>query len=137
MLQFLWKSKKKKKFTHFLRYFWLVKENINMKIKRIEKAGSFFEFSTSKLGCMEIFMKICAKKYWPIFWKIEAKMKIKILKIGKMSSIFDFLISKLDYVEFFMKIWEKSFFVKFLPKKIYKNRERILSSFKKRLCGIN
>ena len=64
-------------------------------------------------------------------------MKIKILKIGKMSSIFDFLISKLDYVEFFMKIWEKSFFSKFLPEKIYKNRERILSSFKKKLHGIN
>ena len=47
-----------------------------MKIKRIEKAGSVFEFSISKLGCMAIFMKICGKK-------IDQFFKIFLTNRGK------------------------------------------------------
>ena len=54
-----------------------------MEMKKIEKMSSIFEFSISKLGHKEIFMKTC----------------------GKISSIFEFSISKLGYMEFFIKIW--------------------------------
>ena len=35
---------------------------IKMKMKKLGKMNSIFEFSTSKLGYMAIFMKICPKK---------------------------------------------------------------------------
>ena len=69
-----------------------------MKIEKLGKMISIFEFSLSKLGNVSIFMKILWKIFDPFlkhFWLIEGKIKIKMKKFGKMSSNIGFSISKL------------------------------------------
>ena len=82
---------------------------MKMKMRKYGKTNPIFEFSLSKLGYMEIFMKIWEKKYLTHFighfWLIEAKMKMTMKKYGKMIAIFAFFISKLGYVAIFMKIF--------------------------------
>ena len=77
------------------------------------KMDSVFEFSTSKLGCMKLFMKIYGKKklthFLGHFWKIEANLKM-MKKYEKMSLIFELSISKLGYMELFMKIYRRKKF---------------------------
>ena len=72
-----------------------------------------FQFSISKLGYKDIFMKICEKKvlthFLGHFWLVEANMKMKMKKLKKMSLILEFAISKVGYVPVFMKVWEKNF----------------------------
>ena len=88
-----------------------------------------FEFCISKLGNMEVFMKIWEKTLLTIWLfnfeylpdkdgkKFMPKMKMKMKKFGRMNLILEFSISKLGYMAIFMKIWEKiidSFFKTFL-----------------------
>ena len=40
---------------------------MKMKRKKFGRMNLIFEFSISKLGCMEIFMKVWGKKFWLIF----------------------------------------------------------------------
>ena len=44
--------------THFVSHFSLIDAKTKMKMKKIGKTSSIFEFSISKLGYMEVFMKI-------------------------------------------------------------------------------
>ena len=52
-------------FDPFLGRFWLIEGKIKMKMKRYRKMSSNFEFSISKLGYMELFIKISGKSF---FW---------------------------------------------------------------------
>ena len=52
----------KKKIDSFLpAIFWLIEAKMQMKIKKIGKMSSVFDFFISKLSYMEIFMKIWEK----------------------------------------------------------------------------
>ena len=90
---------------------------MKLKMKKIGKMIYVFEFSTSKLGYMTIFIKICVKNFLTHFvghfWLIEAKIKMKMKKLGKTNSIFEFSVSELGFMEIFMKIWEKKTFYSF------------------------
>ena len=44
---------------------------MNTKMKKLGKISSIFEFSISKLGYMDIFMKICGKMKWKSFLTIS------------------------------------------------------------------
>ena len=48
----------KKNLTRFLRYFRLIEAKMKMKMKKFGKRSSISEFSISKLGFMELFIKI-------------------------------------------------------------------------------
>ena len=54
----------KKILTHFLRNFWLIESKIKMKMKKFGKISSIFGFSISKLGYMELFIKIWEKSFF-------------------------------------------------------------------------
>ena len=98
-------------------------------MKKLGEMSSIFEFCISKLGYMEVFMKIWEKMPLTIWLfnfehlsekdgkKFMPKMKMKMKKFGRMNLILEFSISKLGYMAIFMKIWEKiidSFFKTFL-----------------------
>ena len=82
-------------------------------MKNLGKMNSIFEFFISKLGYMELFVKVYGKQFLTHFsghfWQIEAKMKMKMKNYEKIGSVFEFSISKLGYVAVFMKIWKKTF----------------------------
>ena len=84
-----------------------------MKMKKIEKMSLIFEFSISKLGYTEIFIKVFGKNilthFLGYYWLVKAKMKMNMKNYGKTSSILEFSISKLGYVAIFLKICEKKF----------------------------
>ena len=54
--------------TYCLRHFWLIEAKIKMKIKKIGKISSIFEFSISKLGSMKLFIKIWEKRVFLRFF---------------------------------------------------------------------
>ena len=107
--------------THFVVHYLTNRDKIKIKVKKFGKMSLIFEFSISKLGYMEIFMKIweknkiknlfhyltltiCLKK---IGKKLIPKLKIRIKIFGRMNLISEFFISKLGYMTIFMKIWEE------------------------------
>ena len=47
--------------THFLTHFWLIEAKMKMKIKKFGKMSPISEFFISKLGCMELSIKIWEK----------------------------------------------------------------------------
>ena len=85
-----------------------------MRMKKFARVNLIFEFSISKLGYINIFMKIWERKmlthFLGHFWPIEVKMKLQIKKIEKMSLIFEFSKSKLGDMAIFMKICRKKNF---------------------------
>ena len=78
-----------------------------MKVKKIEKMSSIFEFSISKFSRK-------SEKNFHLFFRTSltnrSKMKMNMKKFGKMSSIFECSISKSSCTGLFIKIWEKTFF---------------------------
>ena len=102
----------KKSLTHVLGHFWLIKAKTKMKMKKYRKMSSIFEFSTSRLGYVAIFIKIGVKKFWPFFktfLTIEGRMRMKMKKYGKMSLIFEFPYLDQDMWQFSLKSKKKSF----------------------------
>ena len=63
-----------KNLTHFLRHFWLIEAKMKMKMKKIGKISSIFEFSISKLGFKELFMKIWGKSFFSKFLPEKDKL---------------------------------------------------------------
>ena len=88
-------------------------------MKKLGEMSSIFEFCISKLGNMEVFMKIWEKTLLTIWLfnfeylpdkdgkKFTPKMKMKMKKFGRMNLILEFSISKLGYMAVFIKISEK------------------------------
>ena len=58
----------KTKFDPFLRHLWLIETKMKMEIKKHRKRSSIFDFSISKLGYMELFIKIWEKRFFQNFY---------------------------------------------------------------------
>ena len=90
----------RKNLIHSLKHFWRIKAIMKVQIEKFGKMSLIYEFSISKLGYMEIFMKI-----WEIIFRLSfkpfltnrGKNEDKDEKCGKMGSIFEFSVSKLGY----------------------------------------
>ena len=63
--------------THSLRHFWLIEAKMKMKMKNNGKMSWIFKFSISKLGYMELFIKIWEKGSFEIFiWKGHTRTEV-------------------------------------------------------------
>ena len=117
--------------THFVSHFSLIDAKTKMKMKKIGKTSSIFEFSISKLGYMEVFMKIWEKMKSKSSLATSLSLlscltfTICLIKMGKhwcqnededekiwkMNLIFESPISKLGYRATFMKILRKNILI--------------------------
>ena len=73
---------------------------MKVQIEKFGKMSLIYEFSISKLGYTEIFMKIWEIIFWLSFKPFltnRGKNEDKDEKYGKMVSIFEFSVSKLGY----------------------------------------
>ena len=52
---------RKRILAHFLSHFWLIQSKMKMMMKKLGKMNLIFELSISKLGYMEIFLKVYGK----------------------------------------------------------------------------
>ena len=104
----------RKKFSiHFSKHFWLIEAKTKMKIEKLGKTISIFEFSLSKFGYVSIFMKIVGKIFWPIFKTFLAnrgKNKNKNKKIWKNEFEYWILHIKIRLDVTFRKNLKKKFF---------------------------
>ena len=92
----------------FSRHFWLTEAKMKTKMEKFGKINSIFEFSIWKVGYLELFLKICGKKIWPIFRTFLTNRGKNEVEDKKMWE---------NEFEVFIKIWEKRSFLKFLPEK--------------------
>ena len=81
-------------------------------MKKYGKMSSIFEFSTSRLGYVAIFIKIGVKRFWPFFKTFltnQGKNEDEVKKIWENEFDFWISMSRLGYVAIFIKIQEKKF----------------------------
>ena len=68
-------NQKKKKFDRFFKTFLTNRGKMKMKMKKFGIINSIFQFSTSKLGYLAIFMKILEKLFWLILMTFLTLLK--------------------------------------------------------------